>query len=103
MSTTVKQTRLPYPIKMNEQQMLFVDQKINELVKNKCVVQTHRFDPSGFLSNIFLVPKKEQNSFRMILNLKQLNTFMETPHFKMESIKDVQRLVGEQFWIGHAI
>ena len=38
-----------------------------------------------FISTIFLRPKKDE-SFRMILKLKELNKFVEYEHFKMDSI-----------------
>ena len=84
---------------MNEIQRKFVDKKVTDLLNSRCIVKMPHFDPTGFLSNIFLVPKKEKDSFRMILNLKHLNKYVQTPHFKMESIKDVQRLVQKNFWI----
>lgn len=37
-----------------------------------------------FVSNIFIVPKSD-GSDRLILNLKNLNKFLEVPHFKMEN------------------
>ena len=81
--------------------MSFVDDKLKNLLDQKCIVKNEQLDLLGFVSNIFLVPKKEKNSFRMILNLKQLNKFINPPppHFKMESIKDVQRLTAQGFWI----
>ena len=39
----------------------------------------------GFLSQLFCVPKKNGGK-RPIINLKRLNSFVETLHFKMESI-----------------
>ena len=72
----VSQLKLPHEIKMNDEQMLFVDKKVESLLKSWCIVQVPAFDSSGFLSNIFLVPKKEQNSFRTILNLRNLNSFV---------------------------
>ena len=93
------QTRWPHEIKMTEQQVRFVDDKIKNLLASRCIVPLFAFDPTGFLSKIFLVPKKELNSFRMILNLRNLNSFVRTPHFKMESLKDVQRLVRKHSWI----
>ena len=95
----VSQLKLSYEIKMNDEQMSFVDKKVESLLNSQCIVQLPAFDSSGFLSNIFLVPKKEQNSFRTILNLRNLNSFVRTPHFKMESLKDVQRLVCKHSWI----
>ena len=54
----VRQVKFPHEIKMNEIQCRFVDSKLNELLENRCIVRKSKFDPSGFLSNIFLVPKK---------------------------------------------
>ena len=85
---------------MNEIQCRFVDSKLNELLENRCIVRKSKFDPSGFLSNIFLVPKKEENKFRLILNLRELNKQVVVPHFRMESLKDVQRLVHVGAFLG---
>ena len=71
----VNQTRLPFQIKMNSVQSQFVDKKLKDLLSQGCITRTEKLDPSGFVSNIFLVPKKEKDSFRMILNLKHLNKF----------------------------
>ena len=72
---------------MNEIQCRFVDSKLKELLENRCIVRKSKFDPSGFLSNIFLVPKKEENKFRLILNLRELNKQVVVPHFRMEITK----------------
>ena len=40
------------------------------------------------MSGVFIRPKKD-NTYRMILNLKKLNAFIEYNHFKMESINHV--------------
>ena len=41
--------------------------------------------PGGFYSPLFVVPKKD-GGWRPIINLKRLNQFLCTTHFKMESI-----------------
>lgn len=48
--------------------------------------------PDQFISSIFLVPKPN-GSYRFILNLKKLNTFITTQHFKMEDFRTAKRLI----------
>ena len=48
---------------------------------------------SQFLSNLFLVPKKDGGK-RPVINLKALNSFIPYSHFKMEGmhlLKDLLR------------
>ena len=45
-----------------------------------------------FLSNIFLEPKPNK-SFRLILNLKELNKFVNLDHFKIEDYKVAIKLI----------
>ena len=99
LTSKVVQHKSPFQIKMNEVQKQFVDNKVQTLLDQKCIVQKSCLDKSGFVSNIFLVLKKDNNSFRMILNLKHLNKFVQVPHFKMDSIKDIQRLVAHNFFV----
>ena len=50
------------------------------------------FGTQGFFSDVFVVPKKD-GGWRPIINLKRLNSFLEIPHFKMESIKSLKDVV----------
>ena len=43
------------------------------------------FDQNEYISTIFVVPKKD-GGYRVILNLKHLNEFIEKSHFKMSSL-----------------
>ena len=96
----VRQVKFPREIKMNDIQCRLVDRKLDELLESRCIVRKLKFDSSGFFSNIFLVPKKEENKFRLILNLRELKKQIVVPHFRMESLKDVQRLVHAGAFLG---
>lgn len=47
-----------------------------------------------FISSYFLVPKVD-GSDRFIINLKQLNEFIETYHFKMEDLRSARDLIDK--------
>ena len=46
-----------------------------------------------YISNIFIRPKKD-DSYRLILNLKNLNQFVQYHHFKMENLKSAITLMS---------
>ena len=50
------------------------------------------FGDQGFYSDVFVVPKKD-GGWRPIINLKRLNSYLEIPHFKMESIRSLRDVV----------
>ena len=52
----------------------------------------------GFLSSIFLVPKKD-GGLRPIINLKRLNDYVPHRHFKMEGIHMLKDLLGQEDWM----
>lgn len=51
-----------------------------------------------FLSPFFLVPKPN-GSKRFILNLKKLNQFVNTSHFKLEDLRSVLKLVFKDYFL----
>lgn len=67
------------------------EQQLNSLCKigaiSECISE-----PGEFLSPYFL-RVKPNGSYRFILNLKQLNVFIEAPHFKLEDYRSVTRLL----------
>ena len=70
---------------------MIIDAKIAQLV-NKEVLQVTNRVPDGFISNIFIRPKKD-SGFRMILNLKPLNKFVDYHHFKMDTFRTALKLI----------
>jgi hypothetical protein len=55
------------------------------------------FDEHQYISSIFTVPKKDKNEYRMILNLKELNEYIEPHHFKMETFESALKLIKKTF------
>ena len=58
--------------------------------------------PNQYLSRIFLVPKRD-GSFRPVVNLKPLNQFIATVHFKMKSLAMMKDLLREGDWMASNI
>ena len=52
----------------------------------------------GFLSSVFLIPKKDGGQ-RPVINLKSLNEFVQTEHFKMEGIHLLKDLLRQGDWM----
>jgi len=52
-----------------------------------------------FISRLFLVEKKDKSSFRPVINLKPLNTFIQKEHFKMEGASMIKDLLQQGDWM----
>lgn len=62
-----------------------IDKSVQELVIIGAI-QECTDEVDQFVSTIFTVPKQD-GSRRPIINLKNLNQFIESPHFKMEDFR----------------
>ena len=69
----------------------FVSNEITKLL-HKGVLSVSKHEINEFISPIFLVPK-DDDSFRMILNLRALNENMPYIHFKMDTFANVVNLL----------
>ena len=81
----------PGPIKFSMQETANVDAQITKFLEKGIIVESSHED-GEFISNIFLRPKKD-GSYWMILNLKDLNTFVTFHHFKMDSIHTCSQIM----------
>ena len=71
---------------------MIVDSEVKALLAKGAIQEVKTLSPS-FVSNIFLVPKKD-GGMRPIINLKPLNRqFISAPHFRMDTIKDVSNIL----------
>ncbi|XP_039305200.1 uncharacterized protein LOC120357772 [Solenopsis invicta] len=65
--------------------------QINELLQKGAIQPCKKYEDQ-FFSRIFLVPKPDGSS-HFILNLKKLNEFIKTEHFKLEDIRTARDLI----------
>lgn len=92
------QSRRPHPCQFSESQRKLVALEIAELSRKGAVTKLGFLPRDGFLSTLFLVPKKDGGQ-RPVVNLKNLNSFVEVPHFKMEGIHTLKSLVARGDWL----
>lgn len=65
---------------------------------SKQAIKEVREVPNHFLSQLFLVPKKD-GSQRPVINLKPLNLFIKKQKFKMEGARVIRGLLQEGDWM----
>ena len=80
------------------EEMAAADEHIKTLLLKRAIVKVDPLDRSGFLSNVFLTPKKD-GGFRMILNLKKFNEFVQYNKFKMETLQHILSYVQQGFFM----
>ena len=74
------QGRKPHPSNFNLDQQRPVEQEVKYLCHKGAVTELSTAPIYCFLSTLFLVPKKDGGQ-RPVINLKNLNSFVEVPHF----------------------
>ena len=89
--------REPFRVTFNTKENGIISKEISELLKEKVIVQTIA-EKGDFFSSVFLRAKKDE-SYRMILNLKKLNKYIDSKHFKMESLQNVLHMIKSGVWM----
>ena len=69
-----------------------IDIQIQKLL-DKSATYRASFHPNQFLSNLFVISKKN-GELRPVINLKPLNEFVKYHHFNMESLRDLVDLLS---------
>ena len=77
--------------KMSDQVNEPIYKEIEKLKQEGVIKETHLEDEE-IISPIFITPKKDGN-YRLILNLKYLNQYIEYSHFKMYGLQEILELV----------
>ena len=84
-------TTTPNQMFTNAKESQIVAQEIDKLLCKGVIQKVHHTE-GKFLSNVFLRLKKD-GSYRLILNLKNLNQYVTYKHFKMETLASALQLI----------
>ena len=74
-----------------------INAETEKLLQKGIIIKCERED-DDFISFVFTREKKD-GSFRIILNLKCLNNFVKYKHFKMESLRDIFKIIKQGVWM----
>ena len=87
-----RRTRLP----RDPHQARDLRSEIDSLLTKRAIIPVPD-SPSLLLSSVFLTPKRT-GGYRMILNLKPLNTLIDAPRFRMESLSAILPQLSPSDW-----
>lgn len=90
--TEPKQNSKDYPQRsFSASELIDISNEIDHLLQIKAIRRCKSV-PGQFISDIFLIPKSD-GSKRFILNLKKLNKYVYSDHFKMEDVRTATKLM----------
>ena len=94
------QHSLPRMPHLSSSQQRMLDQEMEELLLKEAIhqVPTHAPLNEGFISSMFIVPKKDGGN-RPVINLKPLNQFLVYEHFKKEGIHMLRDLLKQDDYL----
>ena len=92
-----KQDRIPVPYVLNRHQTDKISEEVEKLlVKN--IIQVSPDPNSAFISNIF-TREKQNGQIRIILDLTELNEYVEHKHFKMDTLQTALNLISKNCYL----
>ena len=92
------QEKLPHEIQFSGDFQVLVQKEIKKFL-DQGIIEPTTFQPGDYVSNLFARPKKTPGEIRLILNLKHLNMFVPTVHFKMESLDMALKLLRPNMYM----
>ena len=75
-----------------------IEAQIQSLLEKQAIVRLTPPLSPVFYSSVFVVPKKDRG-WRPIINLRELNRYVISPHFKMENISNLKDVILPGDWM----
>ena len=91
------QLNTPTPFNFSDDETEIIDSEISRLLEKKVIWPCSK-ENGDLISNIFL-RAKPGGKYRMILNIKTLNQYVEYNHFKMDSLISIINLMQKGCWM----
>ena len=73
-------------------------QDLIESMLEKAVIEEVQDNSPGFYSRFFIVPKRDSNKWRAILDLSTLNKFVSKQKFKMDTAEFIREQLHQGDW-----
>ena len=84
----------------NTKQKEILRKEILTLLEKEAIVEVpKRSQNQGFYSTLFMVPKKNSEKLRPVINLKPLNQFLVKKTFKMGHLKVIIKVMQQGDWV----
>ena len=90
---------LPFQMCLDKIQENEIYTEVDNLLRLGVIKQVNFEKKNQYISSIFTVPIKDNKEQRMILNLRELNTFITPRHFKMDTFEMGLHLVKQDFYL----
>jgi hypothetical protein len=81
-----------------KKQTYLLQEEIDQMLEKGAIEEVVPITP-GFWSTFFLVPKKDTDQMRPVINLRGLNKFVKTPTFKMHTPQSILRMIHKGNWL----
>ena len=92
------QEKLPHEIQFSGTFENLVKKELQKFL-DQGIIEPSTLQQGDYLSNLFARPKKSPGEIRLILNLKYLNLFVPTTHFKMETLDIALKLMRPNMFL----
>ena len=92
------QEKLPHEIQFSGHFATLVKNELQKFL-DQGIIEHTVFKEGDFISNLFARPKKSPGEIRLILNLKPLNAFVPSVHFKMESLEVALKMLRPNMYL----